>query len=284
MPYADSTDAIRSLLSRLAAYESISGFSQIICEAIAGRLEGEAPARLALRSILARHLRAEVLFHGSLAGIADGRHIALDDMAALADRRRIVLRGALDMLDEIGPSDDADLATGHLLAAECWHILEDHGHVVSHLERAIDLGADHPVFHLALGYNRYTLAREAFTSTEAETQESLVLDEPRYRAALLEAVSAFEAGLSGGFMDAQLYWWMGTCLKEAGFAKAGEHALAQARNTAQRFADISALSRQRDAEAQRVAELPPISVDELREVRRRLKRSYSITEVLGDGY
>ena len=92
-------------------------------------------------------------------------------------------------------------------------------------------GADHPLVQFALGYNRFELANQAFTALDPDSGETLVLDEDRYRLACLNAVNAFQQGLTGEAFDGQLHWWIGRVLEAAGFGDAAQASLRQAAET-----------------------------------------------------
>ncbi|MDI9583272.1 MAG: hypothetical protein QM473_03560 [Acidobacteriota bacterium] len=297
MPLFENTHDIQRLLALLGEFDSVPVFTRLYYELVAARASRQTPEARELADLLVWHLEAEVRFHSLLKGLAGREEIPVTDMLSLADKRRISLQETLDRVDSLKLRNRRHAATAHLIAAECCYHLDSHDRVVAHLERAVQLGVDDPICYFALGYNRYLLAEEAFTTTDVETGRSVVVDESQYRTALLDAVTAFEDGISGGPLDPHLYWWMGTCLEKAGFATAAAHAFEQSNGLQDDDAPLQ--SEQTEApdpggspgdrrdgatahEESSGGNLPAISWEEVQQVGELLKRSFTAGEILGE--
>jgi hypothetical protein len=166
-----------------------------------------------------------------------------------------------------------------LLQAECHYHLGQPERVVMHLRAAQALGGAHPLIHFALGYNLYTYAVQKYVRT-GDAQNGFVVDDARgFRAILREAITAFREGLASTAFDGQIYWWIGQ-LSEVVRERADAAAayLMAARLDREAFGEPAREKLQKlheavlDAatpeEGQRLAHLPAISEDDLREMRR----------------
>lgn len=297
MPLFENTHDIQQLLARLSEFDSVPVFTRLYYELVASRVSRQTPEARELADLLLWHLESEVRFHGLLNGLAGREEIPVTEMLSLADKRRISLQETLDRVDALKLRNRRHAATAHLIAAECCYHLDRHDRVVAHLERAVQLGVNDPICYFALGYNRYVLAEDAFTAIDDETGDSVVLDESRYRTALLDAVTAFENGISGGPLDAHLYWWMGNCLAKAGFETAAAHAFEQSKGLQEDVAELQ--SEQPDGPDQGSSpgdahdnsavpdesagtNLPAITWEEVQQVGELLKRSFTPGEILGE--
>ncbi len=276
----DHIDRIRQRLDQLRAFDSIPGFSRLYYDLIAARIADLPVDDAGVGAVFARYLEHELRFHRTLSALTEDDPISLDDMVSLADKRRIALEEVLDALERLRAGSDAAEATRLLVVAECCYHLDASERVVSYIERAIELGADDPAFHFALGYNRFALAEQAYTALDADTRETVVVDIEGYRAAMLDAVSAFEAGLSGGAMDVHIYRWIGTCLSNAGFDEAADHAFGHAGADDEPPENWDAESPRRAPRG--LEALPAITADEVRKVGELLKGTHTIADIMGD--
>ena len=293
MPLFENNHDIQGLLARLTEFDSVPPFTRLYYGLVVSRVSRQTPEARELADLLLWHLEAEVRFHSLLAGLAGRESIQMTDMLSLADKRRISLQETLDRVEALKPRNHRHAATAHLIAAECCYHLDAHERVVAHLERAIQLGSDEPICHFALGYNRYVLAERDYTTAEDGAASSTVRDEANYRSVLLDAVTAFEDGISGGPLDPHLYWWMGTCLERAGFVTAAAHAFEQADGLQD---GETALQAEKPAEPTESPEppapdlplaasqdpLPAISWEEVQRVGELLKQSFTVSDILGD--
>lgn len=275
-------DDVRSRLDELGRLETVSAFSQFYCELVAARLDAEGLECAGLERAFATHLERELRYHLRLRNFSEGYRVHVGDRASLEDKRDVALHDTVDVLESMPTAGESLEATRRLMLAECCYHLSLFDRVVAHLEAAIGLGADDPLIHFALGHNRFVLAEQVFTIAEEETGGRFVFDPRNYRATLLEAVSAFERGLTGGVMDRHLYWWIGTCLEQAGFEAAAQDAFSHADGVTGEpdAADVSLVEGQH-SDVTREA-LPRISTEEVRRAGELLKRPYSVTDVLGD--
>jgi len=199
----------------------------------------------------------------------------------LAEKRTIALQETVEQLD-LADGDDGRCGVCHLLAAECHYQLDQFDEVVHRLEQAVASGVEEPLVHFALGHNMLTQAERRYTATDEDSDEIIVLDGSAYRSALLKVVSAFERGLTGGPMDADLHWWIGTCLERAGFDSAAAHAFSQAKGVVA-DADSAQMSAGEDPVPEPEYQgLTGTSLSEVQRVRELLKRSYTVADILGD--
>ncbi|MCD6361626.1 MAG: hypothetical protein J7M38_12285 [Armatimonadetes bacterium] len=214
-------------LERLALYATVSYFTQDFYALIADCIHRSGAAGTGVADLFVAYLRVEENYHAALAAVSDEDATELADVRHAAEKREIGLRSVLEMINETRASRDAEIARV-LLAAECYYHLEITDRVVERLETAVALGADDPLVYFALGYNRFQLATEAFTAYDTESGERRVIDEDRYRVACLNAISAFQDGLTGDEFDGQLHWWIGRVLEAAGFSEAARLSMLKA--------------------------------------------------------
>jgi len=220
---------IRRRLDDLQRHDSVTAFSGLYCEMIAERLVGGGPGAKALRRLFGLFLDWEAKYHSGLRNLTRGAGVNISSVGALGDRRHVGLQDLASRLEALHTSSSEAEGTRQLILAECRYQMVMYDRGVSCLEAALEAGVDHPIAHFALGYCRYVCAEQTYSAVDASTGEPIVVDARGYRGALLEAVSAFERGLSGGELDSQIYWWIGTCLERAGFSNAARNAFREAR-------------------------------------------------------
>ncbi|HUS80049.1 MAG TPA: hypothetical protein VM283_02200 [Armatimonadota bacterium] len=225
--------SIYDRLDQLAEYSTVPEFAHAFYELIADYALGSEGGAPDVGGLFLDYLAVEQRYHGCLSSLTSDDVVSLGDIRDAAEKREIGLRSVLEMLDSQRGSGLAEVARV-LLSAECYFHLGLTDRVVERLETAVNRGAGHPLVQFALGYNRFQLANQAFTRFNAETGEHDVVDEDRYRLACLNAVRAFQEGLSGDGFDGQLHWWIGNVLRAAGFTDAAE---ASMRRAAEMLAD-----------------------------------------------
>jgi len=115
-----------------------------------------------------------------------------------------------------------------LLLAECYQQVQEPDNTITHLEKALADGADEPLIHFVLGYNRFHLALESFGPMVELTDDSTNDDLLTFQMACLQAVSAFESALTGQAGDSEVYEWIGRVLETAGFEEAAGQAFDKA--------------------------------------------------------
>jgi hypothetical protein len=222
-------DEIGEQLAELRAMTTVSEASGLVHELLARRLMQEGRQDEPFGELFRAHVRRELRFHRALGTFLAAGDVSYGSVVSLADKRRVSLQEALDQLDEGAAGNSADCAPGMVLRAECQRGLGDLEASCGALRAAIAAGLSDPVVHYALGMDLSALAEESQAGGGAFGQE-----DPSgraawpYREALLAAVSAFEAGLSGGPLDSRLYQAMSECLERAGFTQAAEDARRQA--------------------------------------------------------
>jgi hypothetical protein len=227
---AGSMGEIDQQLAELREMATVSEVSALVHEFVAGRLAEEPEHGARLRGVFRMHLWRELRFHRSLGNFLVSGDVTYGSVVSLADKRRVSLRETLEALGDGAGDSGAGQALGWLLRAECQRGLGDLEASSEALRKALAAGVDDPVVHFALGSDLFGLAQETRAGeglSEGEGEERVREGWP-YREALLAAVSAYEAGLSGGPLDARLYHAMSVCLEYAGFASAAEDARRQA--------------------------------------------------------
>lgn len=269
----------RERLDELKRLDTVSPFSQLFYELIARRLETDGADAEPLRRAFAALVERELRHHLRLRNLSAPHGVDEGEAASVADKRRVSFQDTMDILDGAPAANDDQEATRRLMLAECSYHLGQHDRVVADIEAAIDLGADDPIVHMALGCNRYMLAVEAFTVEGEEAGTRSALDPPRYRAAMLDAVAAFESALSGGPLDPEVYWWIGACLEQAGFDDASRDAYRRAGLRGEDGGERD----QDGVDGEREGRDPPeITPEEVRQAGEVLKRSFTIAQVLGE--
>ncbi len=272
-------DDIRRILDDLESLPSVSAFVQSYRALVAGRLRAHAPADPMLAQAFAAHLQRELQYHRRLRNIACEAGVNGSGAVPLADERAAALSEAVELVEATVPVSTAHEATRRLILAECCYGLYHYDRVVAHLEVATRLGASEPLILFALGYSRYLVARQGASVTDEAGTRAATHTPALFRTALLDAVSAFEAGLRGGPLDPHLYWWMGTCLEQAGFEAAARDAFARSEEFA--VATAGASEPVPDPLAEALTDLVTAELSEPEQVADLLKRSYSVDEVRG---
>ncbi len=275
-------------LDALGQHDTVSSFARAFYELIAEYTLGEGLQAQWLRNRFAEYLDAETRYHRALAGLASEDAAVWGDLRSATEKREIALRALLEQLGRPVLSGAADV--GRLLvSAECYYQLGMIEHVVERLECAIEAGAKHGLVYFALGYNRYLLAVQAFTAYSASSGTRQVMDEARFRAACLRAVSAFQEGLSGDEFDGQLHWWIGTVLEATGFSEAAAASHKRANEIMEAARGLNTESAQEDElgldfggdyEYERQVERKPITEEEVRKAALLLRQSYRASDLL----
>jgi len=266
-------------LERLAAYATVPEFVQAFYELIAEYLVDSGSLDGPVGRYFLEYLRVEDRYHNSLTPLEADGALDLASVRDSTEKREIGLLSVLELLIEVHATGQAELARV-LLSAECYFHLGLTDRVVERLETAITCGADHPLVQFALGYNRFELANEAFTAYDMESGETQVVDEDRYRLACLNAVNAFQQGMTGEEFDGQLHWWIGNVLRAAGFGDAADASLRRAAEMigAQYEWDGDDYLAEFDEDAE--LEYGPITAEEVAAVAEALRRSYLPTDLV----
>jgi tetratricopeptide (TPR) repeat protein len=268
-------DLVRQRLNELNQHPTVSRFVRRYYAFAASRLDADLPASEGLLEVFLGHLEAEIAYHERLESQnrLPGLGITVREMAQLAQWHRNALETCVRRLrNEVGEGAQVPV-TAALLEAACAWGLGAHAEAVEWLERALHTDEDMPVVHFALGLNRFLRAEQEYTGYEAEAGEHTLLDRVRYRARLLEAVSAFEDSLTGGPLDADAHAWIALCLRRAGFGNAV-------------LAVQESQEEATDEEAQNTGSQPgPITLEEIRHVAQALKRPQNLQDwVQGEGH
>jgi hypothetical protein len=269
---------IEEKLRELSSFDTCSAFTRAFYAYITEVLDEALPAS-AVRALYAEHLGLTVRYHRRMALIGDREDVSLSDLQSLADKRRISLEYILEAAEGLCPDDEADRAGLCLIQAECCFHLRRVAEVIASLERAMSHGASGPLVCFALGYNRYALALDAFLRPGDQPGEFVTYDVVAYQAACLSAVSAFEQGLCGGALDAQLCWWIAHVLDSAGLPGAAQ--IAREHISAEDRADGLTAEQGLTARTTAAHDLPPITAEEVRAAAELLRHSFSIEEIQG---
>ncbi len=289
MSWTDRED-IYDRLERLGEYRTVSDFAFAYYGLIADYLSGESREAEGVRLRMLEFLEVLERHHRALEQFTSEDDVTLGNVRSVAEKRDIGLRALLEQLGVDRAQGDTEVGR-LLLSAECYYQLALVDRVVERLEMAVALGADHPLIHFALGYNRYELAIQAFTRYDSESGQRLVDDEDRYRLACLSAVTAMQEGLTGGSIDASLHWWIGHILGVAGFAEAARKSFARGREMEQlseliEAAEEEALAKGLEIDGDYDYDMfggrHPITQDEVERAGWLLRLSYNQSELMGD--
>ncbi len=271
-----SNQALLERLEELAALETVSSFSVAFYRLIL-RLVAEAPREEAGRLACAALLDVELRYHRELKRLSDQQEVSFADLRSAGEKHRIGLESVQDFTQSIAVGVDPLAAISQLVLAECHYHLRHTEQVVAALERAERLGTADPLVHFALGYNRYALALETFTERGEKEGELTVRDPLSFQVQCLRAVGAFENGLTGNELDAQLYWWIGTVLEAAGLTDAAQDAY-------DKSAALFAESEQREGKAEPpaagVGAAPAITEEEVRRAGELLKGRFALSDIM----
>ncbi len=284
----DSSDeAIWGHVREFAEMHTPSAFSQAFYRLMA-EYATVTTGTEASRSLLARFLDREVRYYRQIERFRTKETVAVADLQSLAGKRHISLCDLIDAAKEAPSVTNHGEIARQLLLAECHYHIEEPEQAVAHLERALARGADDPLVHFALGYNRYRLAVEGLGSPEEHAPLDSSADLIKFQLACLQAVAAFEDALTGQDSDGEVYHWIGRALQTAGF----ERAAAQAFDKAEDFEYVEYDDSdpelggphwdddgpgKSDSEQRR-----PISEAEIRQVRELLKGPHDISELWAD--
>lgn len=289
MSWSDCED-IYDRLDRLGDYQTISAFALAYYDMIADYLSGEGRAAEGLRLRFVEFLEVIERYHRALDVFTVEDQVTLGNVRSAAEKRDIGLRVLLEQLGVDRTRGQAEIGR-LLLSAECYYQLALVERVVEKLEGAVEAGADHPLVHFALGYNRYELATRAFTRYDSDSGQRVVDDEDRFRLACLSAVSALQDGLTGSDFDGQLHWWIGSILEAAGFDDTAMASFDRAEYIMRRIQQHDELDEaawapgleiESDYEYDLITESEPISEDEVIQAGLLLRLSYTQSEIMDD--
>lgn len=273
-----SNQALLQRVEELATLETVSPFSVAFYRLILRMLADaprEEPGRLACAALLDVELR----YHRELKRLAGLPEVGFTDLRSTGEKHRIGLESVGDFAARLTGGSSTTAAASQLVLAECYYHLHRTEKVVAALERAEQLGVDDPLLHFALGYNRYALALETFTERGEKDGELTVRDPLSFQVQCLRAVGAFENGLTGDELDAQLYWWIGTVLEAAGLTDAAQDAY-------DRASALFAENEQREGEQESAATHDPgsgpaITEEEVRRAGELLKGRFAPSDIMG---
>ncbi len=285
----DSNDeAIWRHMREFAEMHTPSAFSQAFYELMAEYATVPTDAE-ASRSLLARFLDHEVRYYRQIERFRTKETVTVADLQSLAGKRHISL---CDLIDAAKQAPGATTTKGEiarqLLLAECYYHIEEPEKAVAHLEQAVASGADDPLVHFALGYNRYRLAVESLGSPQERAPLGSSADLINFQLACLQAVAAFENALTGQDSDGEVYHWIGQALETAGFEQAAAQAFDKAEDlTYIEYHDsdpeLGGPHWDDDGPADADSEQHrPITEAEIRQVRELLKEPHDISELWAD--
>jgi len=276
MEFEEQGAEIRDLLARLHDYATLSDFSRVFYRLIWDWVKKSGEGERALQTALVLLLRTEVRRHGAVRRIAKKGKL---DLAALVRIARDT-KGSIERLERFISTfnfrNDRQAVIKHLLTAECRYHLGENGEVVAELRKAIDLGCRHPIVQFALGYNLYCHAVRTCVPLPFEGTSAKQFDREGFTRLCREAIEAFRGGLGGQPFDAQLHWWIGLLSESLDSREEARVAFQQAMEIdPEHFGDnarekIRAISypvadAMSEEESVRLASLPPISGDDLRQ-------------------
>lgn len=273
-----SNQALLERLEELATLETVSPFSVAFYRLIL-RIVADAPREEAGRLACAALLDVELRYHRELKRLAEMSEVAFADLRSAGEKHRIGLESVGDFTQRVATGVNVIAAASQLVLAECHYHLRHTEQVVAALERAEQLGISDPLVHFALGYNRYALALETYTERGEKEGELTVRDPLSFQVQCLRAVGAFENGLTGDALDAQLYWWIGTVLEAAGLTDAAQDAY-------DRSAALFAENEQREDDSEPpaagvVGPAPAITEEEVRLAGELLKGRFAPSDIMG---
>ena len=225
--YDDSNEAIWQQLWEYYQMSTPSSLSQALCQLIAEYATVEADSQC-MPELVTEFLDREVRYHHQVAKLPTSEVLSPDDLKSLAGKRSIAVQDMIEQATEATIEVGAGEIARQLLLAECYRQVQEPDKVVAHLEKALADGADEPLVHFALGYNRFHLALESFGPLVEITDDSANDDLLTFQMACLQAVSAFESALTGRASDTEVYEWIGRVLETAGFEEAAGQAFDKA--------------------------------------------------------
>jgi tetratricopeptide (TPR) repeat protein len=253
-------NAINATLRRLEQYSTLSPFCRNFYRLLYNLLGAPEVASGKLRQAFHIFLRCECRRHKAVCRILkDG---GLDLLAMLRSGRRThdlleSLAGSLRQMESDAPQQEM---VRQLLLAECNYHLGRTSDVVRELRRAVRLGCDHPLVHLALGYNLYADAVQKFTRASPEKGTVTLEDPAAFQRACHQAITAFEQGLGRDEYDGQICWWMGLIWEVLGERRSACDAFRRAMEADPETFTEQVIEKLDFLEAQ---SLPPRSVEEI---------------------
>jgi len=227
--YNDSNEAIWQQLWEYYQMPAPSSLSQALCQLIAEYATVEADSQC-MPELVTQFLNREVRYHHLVDKLSTSKALTTDDLKSLSRKRSIAIRDIIERATETTTEVGTGEIARQLLLAECYQQVQEPDKVVAHLEKALADGANEPLVHFALGYNRFHLALKSFgpmvelADDSADDGDDLLT----FQMACLQAVSAFESALTGQASDSEVYEWIGQVLETAGFEEAAGQAFDKA--------------------------------------------------------
>jgi len=227
--YDDSSEAIWQQLWEYYQMPAPSPLSQALCQLIAEYATVGADSQR-MPELVTQFLNREIRYHHLVDKLSTSEALTPDDLKSLSRKRSIALRDIIERATEATTEMGAGEIARQLLLAECYQQVQEPDKAIAHLEKALTDGADEPLVHFALGYNRFHLALESFgpvvelADDSADDGDDLLT----FQMACLQAVAAFERALTGQASDSEVYEWIGRILETAGFEEAAGQAFDKA--------------------------------------------------------
>ncbi len=225
--YDDTNEAIWQQLWEYYQMSAPSSLSQALCQLIAEYATVEADSQR-MPQLVTEFLDREVRYHRQVGKLHASEALTTEDLKSLTRKRSIAIQDMIEQAKGATVETSAGEIARQLLLAECYQQVQEPDKVVAHLEKALADGADEPLIHFALGYNRFHLALESFGPMVELTDDSTNDDLLTFQMACLQAVSAFESALTGQAGDSEVYEWIGRVLETAGFEEAAGQAFDKA--------------------------------------------------------
>ncbi len=225
--YDDSNEAIWQQLWEYYQMSAPSSLSQALCQLIAEYATVEADSQR-IPQLVTEFLDREVRYHRQVNKLHARKALTTEDLKSLAGKRSIAIQDTIEQAKGATVEKGAGEIARQLLIAECYQQIQEPDKVVAHLEKALADGADEPLIHFALGYNRFHLALESFGPMVELADDSTNNALLTFQMACLQAVSAFENALTGQASDSEVYEWIGQVLETAGFGEAAGQAFDKA--------------------------------------------------------
>jgi hypothetical protein len=280
----DRLDIIYERLQHLQKLDTVSDFSKAFYALIAEQLATADASGAHIAIAFADFLAAEGNYHRRLAVLGDENSLAVGDLQALAERRRLNLQGVVETIVCTAASSTQLRAIQHLLLAECYYHQCRTPEVVEQLRLAIECGMREPIVQFALGYNIYSMALELYATLGDDENGVIVTDHVAFQNHCLSAIAVLESSLSGEPFDVQVYWWLAHVMDAAGMADAArdiEDILGRMRDESTAHVSDAGFPSER-AEAVAAPDfLPQITADEVREAGQLLQGRFSLADVLG---
>lgn len=225
--YYDSNEAIWQQLWEYYQISAPSSFSQALCQLIAEYATVESDSQR-MPQLVTEFLDREVRYHRQVGKLHSNEALTSDDLKSLSGKRNIALQDMIEQAKGATVETGAGEIARQLLLAECYQQVQEPDKAIAHLEKALADGADEPLIHFVLSYNRFHLALGSFGPMVELTDDSTNDDLLTFQMACLQAVSAFESALTGQAGDSEVYEWIGRVLETAGFEEAAGQAFDKA--------------------------------------------------------